>query len=729
MNAETKTPKDRRIEEILDLIMQMASGHLQAEGTLSKRGDDLDGIICGLNMLGEELYASTVSRDYVDNIIKSMVDMLIVVNPDTSIQTVNEATLALLGYQEDELIGKPLRIIFAVDEDEEEKDLFKRSGIEDLIQKGSIRNIERTCVIKDGRKIPVLFSGSVMRDNEGEIQGIVCVARDITERKRAEETLGKSEERFQSLLVSVNDVVWAAKMDGSGILYLNPAAERVYGQPYSELLVNPNFWIETVYPDDRERVQQSARELFEQGHSKAEHRIVRPDGEVRWLSGRASIVYDEAGEPVQIVGIATDITDRKLAEEKLEKYRHHLEELVEERTSELEMINEQLQQEITERKRPEEVLRESEERYRSLYIKTPAMLHSIDGNGRLLSVSDRWLEVLGYERSEVMGRKSIDFLTEESQRYAETVALPEFFKTGFARDISYQFVKKNGETVDILLSGIIEYNEKGRFIKGHGVLEDVTERKKAEEELGKLERQQMAAEKDIALGQVAAGVAHEINNPLASITNCFHIVKGALPQAHGTEKFVRFIDRDIERIAAIVRKMYDLYQPPQGEGSPISINEVLGDILTAMEGARSAAAIELQDERCAGNIDVLLPAGQLAQIFTNIMNNAVDAMQEGGRLHVKTGRENDHLLVEVSDSGAGIPLDVLPHIFEPFFSTKSPGIVKGRRMGLGLSITRSLVNSLEGQISVKSEPGAGTCVTVSLPISPYTKSEEGTSHE
>jgi len=435
---------------------------------MTEPADDLSGIICGLNMLGEELYASTVSRDYVDNIIKSMIDMLIVVNPDTSIQMVNQATLALLAYEEKELIGKPIRIIF----DEEEE--FKRSGIEDLIQKGSIRNIEKTFVRKDGRKIPILFSGSVMRDNEGQIQGIVCVARDLTERNR---------------------------------------------------------------------------------------------------------VKDE-----------------------LQKYRAHLEELVEARTSELEMINAQLQQEITERRR-------------------------------------------------------------------------------------------------------------------------------AEEELRALERRQMEAEKIIALGQVAAGVAHEINNPLASLTNCFHIVKGALPQRHGIEQFVRFIDRDLERIAAIVRAMYNLYQPPHAVDSPISINEVLSDVLAAMEGAMSASAVELQDERYAGDLEVNLPAGQMAQIFTNIFNNALDAMPEGGQLRVKTGKPDERVVVEITDTGEGIPPDVLPHIFEPFFTTKSTADGKETRMGLGLSITQSLVNSLGGHLKVKTELGAGTCFLVSLPIKPHTESEGEISHE
>jgi len=130
----------------------------------------------------EDLRNTTVSKDYMDNIIKSMADSLIVVNKDATIKRVNQATITLLGYKEDELIGNPISMVF----EEEEKLLFEKSGISDLVKADYVTNVEKTYLSKDGGKIPVLFSGSVMRGEEGKIQGIVCVATDITERKKAE---------------------------------------------------------------------------------------------------------------------------------------------------------------------------------------------------------------------------------------------------------------------------------------------------------------------------------------------------------------------------------------------------------------------------------------------------------------------------------------------------------------------------------------------------------------
>jgi PAS domain S-box-containing protein len=145
--------------------------------------------------------------------------------------------------------------------------------------------------------------------------------------------------------------------------------------------------------------------------------------------------------------------------------------------------------EIFRRQTAEKALRESEERYRSLYHHTPAMLHSIDTNGRLVSVSDYWIEVLGYDREEVIGRKLTDFFTESSRRYAEETVFPEFFKTGFCKDIPYQFIKKNGDIIDILLSAISDREVEGKPVRSLAVSIDVTERKRAEEALKRAEKE------------------------------------------------------------------------------------------------------------------------------------------------------------------------------------------------------------------------------------------------
>jgi PAS domain S-box-containing protein len=154
-------------------------------------------------------------------------------------------------------------------------------------------------------------------------------------------------------------------------------------------------------------------------------------------------------------------------------------------------------QEISHRRVVEKALRASEERYRSLYNRTPAMLHSIDIDGRLISVSDYWAEVLGYDRAEVTGKKLTDFMTEDSRRYAEERVFPEFFRTGNCKEVPYRFVKKNGQEIDILLSAIADLNAEAKMTRTLAVSIDVTERKKAEEALEKAKEELSRYSKDL----------------------------------------------------------------------------------------------------------------------------------------------------------------------------------------------------------------------------------------
>ena len=157
----------------------------------------------------------------------------------------------------------------------------------------------------------------------------------------------------------------------------------------------------------------------------------------------------------------------------------------------------QASHEIRQRRLAESALRESERRFRSLYHHTPAMLHSIDPRGRLVSVSDYWVEVMGYSRDEVIGRKLTDFFTAESRRYAETTIFPQFFKSGFCQDIAYQFVKKSGEKIDVLLSAIADRDAKSKIKRSLAVSIDVTQRNRAEEALKQAKEELSLYSKDL----------------------------------------------------------------------------------------------------------------------------------------------------------------------------------------------------------------------------------------
>jgi PAS domain S-box-containing protein len=183
---------EERLDEIMEAIIAIASLDYSRKIPISDKGDTFDAIASGLNALSEELHASTVSKDFLDNIIQSMTDILVVLSPDEKIHKVNQAALDLLGYPEPELTGQPVERIF-------DPEAFVRLDFSEVSRKGTVKALETAYLTKDGRKIPVSFSGSVMRDEAGRVEGIVCVAHDISERKLLEQERLMRQERLAQL--------------------------------------------------------------------------------------------------------------------------------------------------------------------------------------------------------------------------------------------------------------------------------------------------------------------------------------------------------------------------------------------------------------------------------------------------------------------------------------------------------------------------------------------------
>ena len=189
--------------------------------------DEIGKLSVSFNKMTEELSRTVVSKDYVDNIIKSMIDTLIVTNPDATIRNVNQATMNLLGYSENELVGKPVGMLFT--ENSETRLSGQKPWIDSLIDEGMIQNTEATYIAKDGTRIPVILSGSVMKSDNENIQGFVYIALDITERKRAEEMVRQSEERYRNLVETAPDIIYSLSIENGAFISLNPAFESVTG--------------------------------------------------------------------------------------------------------------------------------------------------------------------------------------------------------------------------------------------------------------------------------------------------------------------------------------------------------------------------------------------------------------------------------------------------------------------------------------------------------------------
>lgn len=276
---------------------------------------------------------------------------------------------------------------------------------------------------------------SPIKNNQNEIKELIVIAKNITDSKNAQINLKESEETLHQISDKINEVFWIRDLATNAIIYVSPAYSKIWGFSCESLYQNPNQWIEAVHPEDRKNVE----DKFYNHHDdyvNIEYRIIRSDGSIRWLNVRCFPIKNKEKNIYRTGGFAEDITSRK---------------------------------EI------EKALIESEKRYRYIYHNTPVMLHSIDQTGKIINVSDYWLKKLGYERHEVIGRKSTYFLTAKSRQYAQEMVLPQFIKTGVVSDINYQLVCKNGQTIDVLLSAFGEKDDKGKVMRTLAVLTDVTQ--------------------------------------------------------------------------------------------------------------------------------------------------------------------------------------------------------------------------------------------------------------
>ena len=226
-----------------------------------------------------------------------------------------------------------------------------------------------------------------------------------------------------------------------------------------------------------------------------------------------------------------------------------------------------------------------------------------------------------------------------------------------------------------------------------------------------LERQRAEIEKLAATGRMAAGIAHEINNPLASIMSSFELVSAAIPEDHPRYDFVRRIEKDLDRVAMIIRQMYNLYKPVQEAAQTFGVVAMLAEVQLLLESLSRQCEVGLEIKTSGVDEAVCLPPTSVHQVLFNVIQNAIDASPPGGVVTVTAETVDGWLHVAVEDQGCGIEGEVRHQIFEPFFSTKQAG-----SMGLGLAIARSLATAMGGSIMFESEQGEATVFHITLPL-------------
>jgi len=361
-------------------------------------------------------------------------------------------------------------------------------------------------------------------------------------------------------------------------------------------------------------------------------------------------------------------------------------------------------------------------------------------DGKLLWVNAAVERITGYTPQECVEMEDYPLpMVGSEYRSRIELILQDAISGGSGNDVDFQVAHRDGSCRWAAVSWQPMSDQTGRNCGFRASIRDVTERHQLREELrlynqhleqlvqertariAQLEKQRLRMEKLAALGQMAAGIAHEVNNPLAGIRNAFELFRSNLHPEDENYDLLDLIDGEIDRISSITHQMYQLYRPSQQAPRQFDLRRTLSDVIILIQPLTEKANIQVRWETrdCVpvdglDSTEVILREGELKQVLLNVLRNAVQACSSAGHVDIAITTRTEDASIRIVDDGQGVPEEIAARMFEPFFSTKS----KNREgMGLGLSVSRSLVEAMGGAIRIENRHPRGACATITLPRS------------
>ncbi|MGB9464451.1 MAG: PAS domain S-box protein [Candidatus Acidiferrum sp.] len=591
-------------------------------------------------------------RDLID----SFDDILLAISLEGEIRAVNRSFADLVGASYQQIIGRQVT------------DFLEEGSGEggEMIRRAMPRFLERRhwsgiIQVRLKKQNSVCYfdcvAHAMTRDNK--VHGLTVLGRDIT-------ALRKNEARFTELFETLQEGIYITTPDGS-ILDANPALVRMLGYDSKEEFLTKR--VPDILVDRAERkslVEEVERQPAPQGR---EINLVRKDGAPIVCLNTATAVRDPAGRVIRYQGSVMDITARRQMERQLHK---------------------------------------EQEFARRLVDNFPDLILVVDSTSHYTFVSPRCKEVLGYELAETAsmqfgGRTHPEDLPALLALFADILAGRQTYaslevrvrhKLGDWRRIRFNFsplANEIGKIEGVVLSG-----------------RDVTELKRLEEQL-------IQAEKLAAMGQMLAGVAHELNNPLTAILGVTELLRERQNFEETTQRQLELTHRQARRAARIVQNLLEFSRPASPQKKPVDLNSIIDRTLQLHMHSLRRNNVEV-DFRAQPDLPAVIgDANQLIQIFLNLVTNAEQAIREvreSGRIQIRFGRVGSRISVTFQDDGVGIRPESGPRLFDPFYTTKRPG----GGTGLGLSICLSIVREHGGTIEAEALPAGGSAFTVYLPV-------------
>jgi PAS domain S-box-containing protein len=622
--------------------------------------------------VGDKKYNLSVERDITErkqseeylreselfnsSLLENSPNPIVVINADTSIRYINPAMVRLTGYSFEELIAiKPPYPYWKKEETEGAAARLK----EDMIH--GVKNHEVEFNRKNGEKFWVSISNTPIKSGD-KLEYLLSTWVDITESKKATEALKESEEKYKSLVQNTLTGVYIEIK--SHFVYVNPEFQKLTGYSEEELLKMKAD--DVVHPDDIFLVRKAAVDMLKnQRNTPYEFRIITANGMTRWaMEIVTSIVY--MGKKASLGSIM----------------------------------------DITERKGMETALRESEEKFSEIFYASPKPMTIIaPDTGIINDVNKAFLNSSGFMREECLGRTitELDLWVSEEERYKFLKILSEQENV---QNFETEMRIKSGEIRNILLSTTtITITDKPYVIISS---DDITEQKRMQENL-------IVTDRLASVGELAAGIAHELNNPLTGVIGFSDLLMARNDLPQDAREDLDIVNREALRASQVARHLLTFARKHPDEKKQININDVILLVLELRAYEQRVNNIEVITSLDENLPYVLANDFQLQQVFINIIINAEHFMIETnrrGRLEITTEKRGNSIITTIADDGPGIAPEHLNRIFDPFFTMKDVG--KGT--GLGLSICYGIITEHGGTIHAESGYGKGASFIIELPV-------------
>jgi PAS domain S-box-containing protein len=508
----------------------------------------------------------------------------------------------------------------------------------------------------DGSLRTMQVQAEVLLDVNGNPIRMIGTDRDITEKLEQEQCLRRNNELMQLIAENAEDIISYSTLDGV-VRYVSPSTRRVLGYEPEELIGTPS--LSYYHPDDLEQLPNLK---FPDDTDLFTFRVRHKQGHWVLIETTMKLIRDERGEVEKVLGIGRDITARKQAEDQLNATREQLE---------------------------------------SYFMNNSDAISILDLDWNVVRINPAYEKLFGYPEQEMIGRPISSLPLIPFPEREELGPLHAKIRNG-EPVLGYETRRRSadGRLLNVVLTFSPVRNEQNQLFGCSVMVRDITERKRAEELL-------LQSEKLGIAGQLAAGVAHEIRNPLTALKGFVQLMQ----VGNINPKYLDVMESELKRIESIVSELLVLAKPQAVAHKPRPLAGILEHVLTLIETQALLKNVQVITDCDAADLPELeCDENQLKQVFLNFLQNAIDAMPDGGRVHLRVNRPTrQQVAVSIRDEGVGIPADLLHKLGEPFYTTKEKGT------GLGLMVSKRIIEQHAGSLRIDSVVNSGTTIEVRLP--------------